>query len=374
MEGREKVAVVKCLSYEKVAVDKAVKQALRLIDFKFKKGVSVLIKPNALSPHKPEEGITTHPAVIEAVCKILKQHKCRIFIGDSSSYETSRSLEVSGIKGIAEKYGKLVNFDASEKIRIHDSSAILFKEFYLPKILKDVDLVINMPKLKTHDLTKLTLAVKNLFGCIPGYKMKYHKLFPTEEDFSDVLVDIYQNIKPQLNILDGIVGMEGAGPAAGKLKKTNLIIASRNAVALDWVTAGIVGFSPEEILTNLKASQRGLKNFKIQVKGIKPRIDFEKPSLITGKTASLYALISKHLPERKPALNKNKCTKCALCARYCPVKAISMQPYPRFDRKECISCFCCSEICPEHAILQKQNMITRLFSIAAGVYKKLKKF
>ena len=169
-----KVSVIKCNSYKKEIVKKALKESLNLINFKFHKGMKILIKPNLLLPCKPEKAITTHPVIIEELCKILSKHKAEIHIGDSASNNTNLALEVCGIRGL-EKYAKIINFESEEQkiVQIDKVGKVL-----LPKILFDVDLVINLAKMKTHSLTGVTLCIKNLYGCIPGrLKEEYHRKF-----------------------------------------------------------------------------------------------------------------------------------------------------------------------------------------------------
>lgn len=352
MKKREKVAVVKCSSYEQKKVDKAVEKALKLINFKFERGKKVLIKPNVIGVFpKNQIAITTHPSLVIAICKILKKKKCKIFIGESSFLDTEVALKKSGIEKVAKKYGKLVVFEENKLVQIKDNRARVLKRFMIAKIVKDADLIINMPKLKTHVLTKYTGAIKNLYGLNPGgVKQRLHRKARGEKKFSKLLVDIYQNVKPELNIMDGIIGMEGHGPTSGKPKKANLILASKNSVALDIAACNIITLNPKRVYMVKEAVNRRLGSFKFELVGMKklPKINFRKPRQDTR-----LSRLKRLFREKPIVVDEKKCKRCGLCSRKCPVHAITLRPYPIFDRKKCIRCYCCMEICPQHALSLK---------------------
>jgi len=352
----EKVSFVKCNSYNQKQVDKAIEKALSLIDFKFKKNSKVLIKPNVVGSFpKKQIAATTHPAVIEAICKILKKNNCKIFIGDSPFTNAEDSFKSSGIDKIAKKYGKLIIFEQDKTINITDNKAKILKNFKISKTLRDVDLVINVPKLKTHVLTKFTGAVKNLYGVIlGGMKQRLHTTAKGDKQFSKMLVDIYQNIKPQLTIMDGIIGMDGDGPTSGNIRKSNIILASKNGIALDIAAASMIGLNPKRVYYLKYAVKRKIySGFKFQSVGIKPpELKFEIPG-VKEKKGALKSL--RNLFKEKPiVVDKNKCVKCGLCASRCPTKAITLSPFPTIDKKKCIRCFCCIEICPHDALSIKR--------------------
>ena len=349
----EKVAIVKCPNYQQERVDKSIEKALSLINFKFKKNSKVLIKPNVVGDFpKNQIAITTNPAIIEAVCKILKRNNCKIFIGDSSFTNPETAFKLSGIEKVAKKYGKLVIFEQDKLIKIKDEKAKVLRQFEIAKIIKNVDLIINIPKLKTHMLTKFTGAIKNLYGCIPGgMKQKLHAKAIGEKKFSKLLIDIYQNIKPELNIMDGIIGMEGNGPTSGNPKKAGLILASKNAVALDIVSTKIIGLKPKRIYAIKEAIKRKLLP-KFEIIGTMPLIKFKKAQ--SHEKTKIMSLL-KNLSRYKPiVVDEKKCIKCGICAKHCSTQAITLNPFPTFNRKKCIRCFCCIEVCPQHALSLKE--------------------
>lgn len=358
----EKVAVVKCKTYNQKEVDKAVRKILRLLNFPIKKYKKILIKPNVVGYYKENlEAIITHPSIIKALLKIFRNAK----VGESSFTDTENNLRKTGYWKF-----KPIIFEEQKLIKIKDNKAKVLKHFYLPKIIKESDLIINVPKLKTHTLTKITGAIKNLYGCIPGgIKQVYHKDASNEKKFSKLLVDIYQNIKPRLNILDAVICMEGEGPSAGKPKKVGLLLASKNAVALDVVAAKLTGFKSENIFAIKDAVKRNLGSYDIEIVGdlkIIKSLKFEKPSRFRRAIVKTVLL---GMTKEKIIVNENKCVKCRLCAKKCPVKAIRLNPYPIINNKRCIRCFCCIEICPHHALHLKDNFAKRAIKILKRVGK-----
>ena len=354
MKEIEKVAFVRCSDYEQKKVNRAIEKAISLIGFDFSKfhGKTVLIKPNVVGCFpKKQIATTTHPSLVEAVCKILKKNNCKILIGDSPFTEPVSSFKASGIGKVAKKYGKLVIFEQDKLIDIKDKNARVLKKFEIAKTLKNVDLIINMPKLKTHSLTKYTGAVKNLYGLIPGgLKQRIHLQAKGDEEFSNILIDIYQNVQPGLTIMDGIIGMEGNGPTSGDAVKTRTILASKNGIALDIAATSMIGLNHKEIFTTKNAIKRGLyHDFKIIPVGDKlPHFKFKIPSNqdILKRKKSLI-----HVFKEKPIIcDEKKCSKCARCMKHCPTNSIKMTPYPVVNPKTCIRCFCCIEICPTDAM------------------------
>jgi uncharacterized protein (DUF362 family) len=211
------VSVVRCPDYDLEKVEKAVTEAFELIDFKPRPKSRVLLKPNVVGVYsRDQEAITTHLSVIEAVCKFLQKYDCEIIIGDSSFINTGLFMKQLGIEDLAKKYGKLSIFDKEELITIKDEKAEFLKEFQIPKLIRDVDLVINLPKMKTHVQSLYTGAMKNMYGCVPGgMKQVFHNTARGYENFSKLIIDLYQNLIPDINLMDAVIGMEGPGATAG---------------------------------------------------------------------------------------------------------------------------------------------------------------
>lgn len=335
-----KVSIVKCEDYSKVK--NAVKYSLDLIGGLgriIKPDDRVLLKVNLLMAKKPEYAVTTHPSVVKAVIQLVKEKRGIVFVGDSAGGTglTDKALIVSGIKNVAEQENvELLNFEKTETYRI--------KGLNIAKPLLDSDVVISLPKLKTHTFTFFTGAVKNLFGGIPGkQKSELHSKHKKLEDFSNMLLNIYSAVKPKLGIMDGVLGMEGDGPNNGEVIRSNVILSSFDCVSLDYVSSALIGYNPMGIATTRLASERKLgETENIGIVGEKienVKIDFRKP-------------VSEDAKEKVvPVVDKNKCSQCLTCVNICPVNAINaVNNNITFNRMKCIKCYCCSELCPNRAI------------------------
>ncbi|MBU0957607.1 MAG: DUF362 domain-containing protein [Nanoarchaeota archaeon] len=372
---KEEVSVVKCKTYNNKLVAKALEDSLKNINFNFIPNQTILIKPNILSPTHPDKAVTTHPIILEELCKILKKHNSKILIGESSSHNTDEAFKTSQISKLS-KYAKIINFESQDKKFFNLGEGELSK-VPLPKILFDVDLIINVAKLKTHSLTTVTLSVKNLYGCVPGQlKEKYHRVLPLAKDFSKLLIGIENKIKPQLNIIDGVIGLEGEGPGpTGTPIKSGIILASKNSPALDIIASEKMGFNYKEIYTNIY-SEINIKDIDIIGNGKNIQLNFKKPSHLM---IPFFMYLSRLLPKPKIAYKYEKCTRCKTCEKKCPVKAISMthsyekkSNYPECDHKKCIMCLCCIEVCPEQTIYLQEPLLRKAAKSFYKLFKKLR--
>jgi len=361
-----KVSVVKCETYNPEEVFEAVKKAIEGIGLELPKTGKVLIKPNVLAEKPPESGITTHPSVLEAVCRLIQG--CEITVGDSSgtgaiiANASMKALETSGLKAAGEKYGRVISFDKEGVATVQNPEGKVLKEINIAKPVAEAEYIINLPKMKTHVFTKYTGAIKNLYGCVPGgRKQIYHLTGKNEEGFCRLLVDIHESIKPKLTIMDAVVGLEGNGPgAAGTPRKAGLILASENSAALDIVASEIMGFEPMEVFTNKDAVERGIVDRdQIEVVGDMKHFDFKRPNLVEISPLGIFTKIYQSLQLAKPVLEEEKCIKCGICSKVCPVAAINLNPYPDFDYDKCIRCYCCHENCPENAIELKNSRFAK---------------
>lgn len=369
-----KISLVRCKSYEPALVFAAVKKAIDLIggiSSFIKPESKVLLKPNLLMAKEPELGITTHPEILRAVVKILKEINCKIFIGDGPSVwgnQTENVDEVyakSGMKKVSQEEDvELVKFD---KRRWRG-------KFPLTTWLDECDYLVSVAKFKTHDLTILTGAIKNLFGLVTGtYKTELHKKYFNPENFSRMLVDIYQESRPALTIIDGIVAMEGDGPATGgKLRNAGLLFAGFDCVALDSILALIMGLLPQDISSTKEAARRGLGIADINlidILGEKLEEVIEEPfklptTSLARRIPRPIIEIAKKLIRFYPKLDYGNCTLCNACVDACPNKVMSIKSERVvIDYSECISCFCCQEACPSSAIKVKKSAFAKMIGL-----------
>jgi len=336
----------------------AVTRAFEIFPLKLK-GKKILIKPNVLRTSEPGEAIVTHPAVLAAVVNLVESMEpASIIVGDNPgvfSYGANEeSFKKTGLMEAAGGYYRNIGTEAR---------TIDFNPDYMPTVsvsraVLDADILISLPKFKTHGLTVMTGAIKNSFGILPGaQKARLHKAAGTPARFHDMIVDVFRLRIPDLFIVDAVIGMEGNGPASPELRNIGLILAADNAVAMDATIATLMGCDPAKLGFLRKAKAVGLGDFDpktIDIIGeLKPIPDFKLPPLggeaIIGNPA-VQAVLTKPTM-LSPQANTESCTGCGACIEQCPVSALSMVgQFPEVDPDICIRCFCCQEICPEKAM------------------------
>jgi len=346
-------------SYENVR--QAVDRAFEHFSLKVKDN-RVLIKPNVLRSSHWNEGIVTHPSVLKAVVeKIETMDPASIVVGDNPglmSYGANEeSFEKTGLMDAACGHYENIGNDSVK----FDFNPVFLPSVSLSKAVVDADIIISLPKFKTHGLTVVTGAIKNSYGFLPGaQKARLHKIAGTPQRFHEMLVDVFQLRVPDLFIVDAVVGMEGNGPASPDLRDIGLILASDNGVALDAVIATLMGCEPGLLRFLQKAKEAGLGDYdlkNIEILGeLKPLPDFKLPPLggeaIMDNEAMQGMILDRTL--LRPQIDPEWCTACGTCIDQCPVSALSMDgDIPEVDADTCITCFCCQEMCPEKAIALK---------------------
>ncbi len=382
------VSIARCNDYNVPRVYTAVKETLEQVNGIHKlvgQKKKVLLKLNLLSSSLgPEYAVNTHPAVVRALVDFFqKDVGAEVYIGDSCGSlrtgSTNKAFKVTRLDKVAENTGaKWINFDQDKHIEVKKSNGATLPTFRMARTVKDVDLIVSVPKLKTHGLTKYTGALKNTLGVIPAKgKKNVHVQAPKPSNFAHALIDIYEEVRPHLTLMDAVVGMEGNGPNAGDPRKVGLIIASNNGVALDAVASSIIGYEPLGIPTIRYAQDRGLGTAdlnKIDIKG--ERIsdvsipDFKKPGNIAKDFAVnllpgfLFAKMMDVSCDSYSTVYAPNCTKCYACIKNCPVQAITPtgnNDTARVDKEKCIGCFCCDEVCDYKAIVMERHTIGKVF-------------
>ena len=332
----------------------------------------ILLKPNLLGAFPPEKAVTTNPIVVDAVITYLKNIGKDIILGDSPGGSTSVKLvwERTGMKQLAEKHNiPLVNFKTGGIIKKKTDTI----EFPITKYIWEVDAVINLCKYKTHSLMSYTGAVKNLYGLIPGLKKSdYHKEHPDHTQFAKVISGLYSLVKDRIaiNIMDGIVGMEGEGPSAGDPRNFGVMFASKSASALDFVASSMMGFQPDKleyILPSLESDNLEISEIKIPDKW--QNFKFHKVKI---KKIGLYIKILAYSPKiLKDVFKKHftyypdfndKCRKCNICVESCPMQVMELKEgdaHPTINYDKCIKCMCCHEMCPYQAIYVHKSFLAK---------------
>ncbi len=236
----------------KEAIDLAVGGLDKLVS----PGDIVLIKPNLAFKAPPDSFAVVDPRVIEAICRLIKEEaKCKeLWVGDNPSLGpyvgiAREAFKESGMEEAAYRGGadKVIYFDETATVEVDIPNGMVFRKAKIFKPIFDADVIINLPKMKVHLAGVVTLGLKNWNGIIPyehpsGQQQGAHRI-----DLGYKFADLYRAVKPNLTLVDGIIGMEGQGPHAGEPVVMNLIIAGKDTVAVDAVTSAIMGFDPFEI-------------------------------------------------------------------------------------------------------------------------------
>ncbi len=366
---KPRVSIAKCDAYEPDMVKNAITASLDnlggISEF-VKPGERVFVKINLLMASKPEDAVTTHPTVINAVVRILEGAGCKVIVGDSPGGPSTkgrleRAYRKSGIIQALEGTNAEL-YMGLEGVRFSYPDGKLIKSFEILKVFGEVDKIITLPKLKTHMLTGFTGATKICYGFVPGMaKATYHSTLPDPDDFSDMLLDLTQLINPTLSIMDGVIGMEGKGPSGGEPKKVGVIIASQSPAALDIVAANMVGLDPKNLPILRNAIQRKMTPAKVddiiimgEPIGSFSEIKFEPAVRKKKRGMRIPRPLRRFLVKRymnKPVPHPERCIGCGDCMRACPRECIQMiDKLAVMDYEKCIRCFCCHELCPERAI------------------------
>lgn len=368
---KTRVSIVRCDRYDDERILRALRQSVDLlggIASFVKRGDRVLLKPNLLFGKPPEKAVTTHPSVIRAIIQIVREAGGIPSIGDSPGLESlNRVSEKAGVKRVADELQcPLVEFN--RPVKVQKAERRVFKDMEIDQSVLEADVVINLPKWKTHGQMLLTLGVKNLFGCVPGPRKALWHLKAGEDQrlFAQMLLDVYRAVRPSLTILDGVVGMEGNGPGSGHPVPLGLLLASGDALCVDQVACDLLGIRRERLPTNRVAlegdpGEDGMEVVgetveEVRIKGF----EFAPPANLTWGLPGFLRKTLKNALTSKPGVDDEICKRCRQCEEICPPKAITVGKRVFLDTRKCIRCFCCQEICPEGAVTIEPGWALRL--------------
>lgn len=349
-------------------------------------GERIVLKANLLRPAPPESAICTHPAVVEAVAKLVKEAGGTPVICDSPGgalhkEAVLRSLyEKTGMAAAAAAAGAELAMDSSTRtVSLPEGKVLRQTEIITP--VAEADGVIDLCKMKTHVLMSMTGAVKNLFGVIPGLsKVGYHATHPDHATFADVLLDLTGYVKPRLSLMDGILAMEGDGPgSSGTPRQAGLLLAAANPLALDTAAGAIMNLPRQDNPVLLAAERRGLTPCRMEdvelIGGTVEELrmaDYKFPAStksnlmdFLGPLARPAERLCKKALSQTPRIDGAKCVGCGICAKSCPGQAIAMTApgkKARISQNACIHCYCCHELCPQKAVELHQSWLGRLLT------------
>ncbi len=371
------VAIASCNTYHPDELRQALARCLERVELQPPRGARVLIKPNAVMDNRPDQATATHPAVLDVVCAWLAEAGCRIGIGDSSAYYfpgfTRQAFHSLGFAEVARRYGARLHCFEERPFRIVPRPHCQVAPQLYVADLSAWDMVVNLPKLKVHRISRISAAVKNLFGLVPGgAKQRYHDLLQPHPDylerFGTLLNDVWLQVRPALNILDGVVGLGRDGPAAnGDPVRARFLMASSDAMALDLALCRVLGEDPQAVSTLSDALRRNLLDpDAVRLLGQPLRVAFplleERPPagpLARRATRFMFGQL-----RVRPRADGRLCQRCGRCVRRCQLDAIQLDERHRIDERRCISCYACPSFCEAGALQLAGSPVFHLLQAA----------
>ncbi len=366
------VKILKFTSYENIR-EKLIKEIKRVLNFI---PDTILIKPNFLTSVEAEKGITTDLNLIKAVVETFRHLGVKnIIIGESPAGDSERILKLLGVFKLAKELKvELVMLDKDKQYTAPVPNGKVFTQIVLPEVLKRVDLIVNMPKIKTHAEAGVTLGIKNFFGVYTEGARKAAHRMDLHHAIVEIFSYIYKNF-PILTIVDGIVSLSGlAGPIRGTPLKTSLVVLGTDTYYTDYfIVKEIMKYEPHKVPHLFLVREYNLKCDSIKFES---EIDLSKlpsftvPSVLYVKMlnkilSKLKAYFSKNIPYLK---NPENCVQCRSCIMVCPVDAITLKEKIEIDYTRCIGCLCCYEACAYSALgfIRKESFIYKIYKKITG--------
>jgi uncharacterized protein (DUF362 family)/Pyruvate/2-oxoacid:ferredoxin oxidoreductase delta subunit len=369
-----KVFSVKQNSYDQDSVNLAVKRIFSHfggIERYVKEGNNVLLKANMVSANAIEERVTTDPSVVRAVAIEVINAGGKPVICDSPGIDKFSSVsKKTGLAVVAEEL-KIPCEELTTPVELPVSESAMFHKIEVSQKALDADVIINIPKMKTHGQMVLTLGVKNIFGTVVAQrKAEWHyKVGLRRDKFASLLIDIYLGVKPAFTILDGIWGMEGFGPSNGVPRNFCLLAGAENALTLDFHICRFLGLPLEEFPLWQAAIIKKLPETEIRDSDLEGDFSYnfkfdnvDIPKLCNMRVIPKIPYIEP-LFTSKPVQNPKKCIQCLRCVEVCPAHAMKQNKDGvkiDIDYKECIRCYCCHEFCPKDAIDFKDGLMMKV--------------
>jgi uncharacterized protein (DUF362 family)/Pyruvate/2-oxoacid:ferredoxin oxidoreductase delta subunit len=373
-----KVALLRCETYDREEVAAAVKKGIELlggIEQFVRPGENILLKPNLLFGDDPSKCINTHPSVFSAAAQQFLAAGARVTFGDHPGFgSVTNAVRKTGLAAAAEQlHIELADFTNGKKVEI--KNPLIQKTFTIADGALEADGIVSLPKLKTHGLERITGAVKNQFGCVPGLaKSAFHIQYPDARDFGKMLLDLNHYLSPRLYIMDGIMGMEGNGPRGGDPVRMNVLIFAADPIALDATFCRLIDLDPEIIPTITFGYENGMGSWKkedIELTGddfrqfVKPDFHIDRGQIHAFHGQGPFSFLT-NLRVPKPYIRPEKCVRCGVCVEACPARpkalhwtAAGKKQPPAYNYGNCIRCYCCQEMCPESAIHLRKPLLAK---------------
>ena len=369
-----KVFFARQADYEQSGIDSAVRRVFAHfggIDRFVGKGERVLLKVNLVAGHEVSRRVSTDPAIVRAVAKLVLEAGAVPFIADSPGIDSfSRAAEKAGFLQVAQELG-IECRELTDPADLPASDSADFKHIQVSRQVLEADKVISLAKLKTHGQMYLTMGVKNLFGCVPGrLKAGWHyNVGLNREKFASLLLDIYAGVSPCFTLIDGVIGMHGDGPTSGDPYSFGLIGGSVDALTMDLWLCRMLGAKLEDYPLYLAAKRKGLPQCEMNPSDVEG--DFAVTHVFDGvklpKTRSMRLLPRLPFLERlmtsRPVHIPELCIGCGRCAAVCAAHALRHEnKHLYFDYSKCIRCYCCHEMCPVKAIEFRESRLLKLIN------------